>query len=82
MIFTNAEPGESDCAFIEENDGTQEEIVALVRKGYLVRTRTDADTKEGEPAARRGAMRLSQAERNYSARIIRRQNRQSGQDTP
>ena len=46
VIFTNAEPGEPDCAFIEENDGTQEEIAALVRKGYLVRTRTDADTKE------------------------------------
>jgi hypothetical protein len=46
VIFTNAELGEPDCAFIEENDGTQEEIAALVRKGYLVRTRTDADTKE------------------------------------
>lgn len=47
VIFTNAEPGQPDCAFTEENDGTQETIAALVRKGYLVRTRTDADTKEG-----------------------------------
>ncbi len=46
IIFTNAEPGQPDCAFTEENDGTQEEIAALVRKGYLVRTRTDADTKQ------------------------------------
>jgi hypothetical protein len=46
VIFTNAEPGEPDCAFTEENDGTQEVIAALVRKGYLVRTRTDADTKQ------------------------------------
>jgi hypothetical protein len=46
VIFTNAVPGQSDCAFTEENDGTQETIAALVRKGYLVRTRTDADTKE------------------------------------
>ena len=46
IIFTNAEPGQPDCAFTEENDGTQEAIAALVRKGYLVRTRTDADTKE------------------------------------
>lgn len=46
VIFTNAQPGEPDCAFLEENDGTQDEIAALVRKGYLVRTRTDADTKE------------------------------------
>jgi Phosphoinositide phospholipase C, Ca2+-dependent len=46
VIFTNAEPGQPDCAFTEENDGTQESIAALVRKGYLVRTRTDADTKQ------------------------------------
>jgi hypothetical protein len=46
IIFTNAEPGQPDCGFTEENDGTQEEIAALVRKGYLVRTRTDADTKQ------------------------------------
>jgi calcium-dependent phosphoinositide phospholipase C len=46
IIFTNAEPGQPDCAFTEENDGAQEAIAALVRKGYLVRTRTDADTKQ------------------------------------
>jgi hypothetical protein len=46
VIFTNAEPGQPDCAFTEENDGAQESIAALVRKGYLVRTRTDADTKQ------------------------------------
>jgi hypothetical protein len=46
VIFTNAEPGQPDCAFTEENDGAQEEIAALVRKGYLVRTRTDADTNQ------------------------------------
>jgi hypothetical protein len=47
VIFTNAVPGQPDCAFTEENDGTHETIAPLVRKGYLVRTRTDADTKEG-----------------------------------
>ncbi|HEX3397801.1 MAG TPA: phosphatidylinositol-specific phospholipase C1-like protein [Steroidobacteraceae bacterium] len=46
LIFTNAEAGQPDCAFTEENDGTQEVIAALVRKGYLVRTRTDADTRQ------------------------------------
>jgi hypothetical protein len=46
VIFTNAEPGQPDCAFTEENDGTKESIAALVRKGYLVRTRTDADTQQ------------------------------------
>jgi hypothetical protein len=46
ILFTNAEPGHPDCAFTEENDGTQAAIADLVRKGYLVRTRTDADTKQ------------------------------------
>ncbi len=46
VIFTNAQPGQPDCAFTEENDGSQQQIAALVRKGYLVRTRTDADTKQ------------------------------------
>jgi hypothetical protein len=47
VLFTNAAPGQPDAAFTEENDGTEAEIAALVRHGYLVRTRTDADTKEG-----------------------------------
>jgi hypothetical protein len=47
VLFTNAAPGQPDAAFTEENDGTEEEIAALVRQGYLVRTRMDADTKEG-----------------------------------
>jgi hypothetical protein len=46
VIFTNAEPGQPDCAFTEENEGSGEAIAALVRKGYLVRTRTDEDTKQ------------------------------------
>jgi hypothetical protein len=51
VLFTNAAPGQPDAAFTEENDGTEEEIAALVRQGYLVRTRTDADTKEGRSGA-------------------------------
>jgi hypothetical protein len=46
VLFTNAEPGEPDAAFIERNDGPAAEISSLVRKGYLVRARTDADTKQ------------------------------------
>jgi len=45
-IFTNAEPGEPDAAFIERNDGPAADIAALVKKGYLIRARTDADTKQ------------------------------------
>jgi hypothetical protein len=46
VIFTNAEPGQPDCAFTEQNEGDQATMAALVRKGYLVRTRTDADTQQ------------------------------------
>jgi hypothetical protein len=47
VLFTNATPGAADAAFVEENDGSAETIAALVRKGYLVRTRADADTVQG-----------------------------------
>jgi hypothetical protein len=46
VLFTNAEPGQPDAAFIERNEGPVANIDALVRKGYLVRARTDADTKQ------------------------------------
>jgi hypothetical protein len=49
VIFTNALPGEPDAAFVEVNDPLRDpaRIPDLVRKGYLVRTRTDADTVQG-----------------------------------
>ncbi len=57
-LFTNAEPGTPDAAFVELNDGPPEAVAALVRQGYLVRTRSDADTLE----ARRGStLRRDQA---------------------
>lgn len=50
VLFTNANPGDPDAAFIKRNDpvGTanQKDIQALVRAGYLVRTRADGDTVE------------------------------------
>jgi len=46
VLFTNAEPGEPDAAFVERNDGPAAEISDLVRKGYLIRARTDSDTKQ------------------------------------
>jgi hypothetical protein len=45
-IFINAVAGEPDAAFIEENDGTVDEINDLVKQGYLVRTRTDEGTEQ------------------------------------
>lgn len=46
VLFTNAVPGAPDSAFTEENDGSREEIDALVKQGYLVRTRTDEGTEQ------------------------------------
>jgi hypothetical protein len=45
LLFTNAEPGLPDAAFTEQNDGSKADIDALVREGYLVRTRTDESTE-------------------------------------
>jgi hypothetical protein len=46
VLFTNATPGSADAAFVEMNDpvGNTDEIQQLVRDGYVVRTRADADT--------------------------------------
>jgi Phosphoinositide phospholipase C, Ca2+-dependent len=46
VIFTNSTPGDPDAAFLERNDGPAADIEALVRKGYLIRARTDSDTKQ------------------------------------
>ncbi len=64
VLFTNAEPSEPDAAFIERNDGPAADITSLVRKGYLVRTRTDSDTKEARAnsTTRRDAMIASGAQ--------------------
>ena len=64
VLFTNAEPGQPDAAFIERNDGPASDITELVREGYLVRTRTDADTKEARVnnTTRRDAMIASGAQ--------------------
>lgn len=47
VLFTNATPGEPEAAFVEQNEGTPTAINALVKKGYLVRARADADTGAG-----------------------------------
>lgn len=46
VLFTNSTPGQPDAAFIERNEGPVDDIQSLVRQGYLVRARTDADTAE------------------------------------
>jgi Phosphoinositide phospholipase C, Ca2+-dependent len=47
VLFTNANPGQPDAAFVKRNDPLGPNVAAiqdLVHRGYLVRTRADADT--------------------------------------
>ena len=48
MLFTNSEPNTPDAAFMILNDPMADgpKIRTMVEKGYLVRTRADADTKQ------------------------------------
>ena len=64
VAFTNAEPGTDDAAFTELNDGPAAQISELVKDGYLVRTRTDANLVESSSndTSRRAAMMASGAQ--------------------
>ena len=46
ILFTNAIPGQADAAFVKVNEprADPDRIPDLVREGYIVRTRADADT--------------------------------------
>lgn len=65
VFFANAEPGTPEAAFVIMNEPVKEgdKIQELVKKGYMVRTRADADTEEArrndktrfEAACRSGA---------------------------
>ncbi len=46
MIFTNSAPGTPEAAVVFMNDPKDPSITGLVKKGYLIRTRADADTME------------------------------------
>jgi hypothetical protein len=67
ILFTNATPSAPDAAFVEQNNGSVEQINSLVKQGYLVRTRTDEpteqartnDTKRRDLALSSGAQMLS-----------------------
>ncbi len=45
-LFANAPAGTPEAAFLIMNNPKKDNITALVRKGYIVRTRADADTRE------------------------------------
>jgi hypothetical protein len=48
VMFTNSVPGEPDAAFVKLDDPSvdSDRIIELVSKGYIVRTRADAETVE------------------------------------
>lgn len=68
VIFTNAKPGSPDAAFTEVNDPLQDPrlIPTLVRRGYLVRTRSD----EGTAEARNGNTRRRDVALASGAQIV------------
>jgi hypothetical protein len=45
ILFTNANPGDADAAFVERNDSNDPSIPTLVKDGYVVRTRADEPTE-------------------------------------
>jgi hypothetical protein len=61
-VFTNSLPGQPDAAFVKVNDPTGANLArirSLVRRGYVVRTRADEDTREAradDPGRRRLAL--------------------------
>lgn len=52
VMFTNAEPGQPDAAFmtIDDAKANEAQIQQMVASGYLVRTRADIDTVEARTA--------------------------------
>ncbi|QYG92629.1 DUF4214 domain-containing protein [Iamia sp. SCSIO 61187] len=60
VMFTSSEPGQDDAAFVKVNDSRTNvaRIQGLVADGYVVRTRSDAETveaREGDTSAREAA---------------------------
>lgn len=45
-MFANALPGTPEAAFLIRNNAKAPEIPDLVKKGYLIRTRADSDTRQ------------------------------------
>jgi hypothetical protein len=68
VMFANAEPGTPEAAFLILNEPVKElaKIQGLVKKGYLVRTRADANTVE----ARRNDKSTFEAACRSGAQII------------
>ena len=67
-FFTTGGPGQPTAAFLLMNDavGAEGRIRACVERGYMVRTRADADTRE----ARAGDRRRFEAAMQSGAHVI------------
>ena len=46
VLFTNSAPGTPEAAIMILNNSKKDSIQKMVKKGYIVRTRADSDTKE------------------------------------
>ena len=46
VVFVNAQPGTPEAAALFRNNPEDATIPDLIKKGYIIRTRADADTKE------------------------------------
>lgn len=46
LLFANASPGTPEAAILIRNNPREDNIALLVKKGYIIRTRADADTRE------------------------------------
>jgi len=46
VLFANADPGTPEAAMMIRNNAKSLEIPQLVKKGYIIRTRSDSDTQE------------------------------------
>jgi len=47
VLFVNGRPGEPEAGFVEQDNGNADDIAAVLKKGYLVRTRADFNTDQG-----------------------------------
>ncbi|WP_431217690.1 Ca2+-dependent phosphoinositide-specific phospholipase C [Puia sp. P3] len=54
VLFTDSPAGTPEAAFMIMNNPKDEQIKEMVKKGYMVRTRADSDTKEARANDRSG----------------------------
>jgi hypothetical protein len=66
VLFANADPGTPEAAMLIRNDAKSPLIPGLVKKGYIIRTRADGDTKQ----ARANDRSFFEAACNSGAQII------------